>query len=393
MAKRKHAISPGLSERPFALASPLRERRQESSQTDRAARNQGLGSPYATSPQGRAKNSDSFPRPSCWRSAAIGARPPRAKWADPAKHFSRPPPARYNACMDRASRLAAGSVAVAASVLALKLGAWWLTGSVALFADALESIVNVAAAAAALFAVRLSAMPADANHPYGHAKAEYFSAVLEGALILVAALMILNEVWGAFMSPRAPDAPALGLAISAFATGVNAFWALRLARGGRALASPALLADARHLWADVVTSAGVIAGVALVALTGLLWLDPLLAALTAVNILWSGSRLLRESLGGLMDEAVPPALLARIQELVRQEGAGAIEAHDLRTRHAGRFTFVEFHLVVPGEMRVRAAHEICDRIEAALKAELTDAVITIHVEPEAKAKREGVQLA
>jgi cation diffusion facilitator family transporter len=295
--------------------------------------------------------------------------------------------------MDRASRLAAGSVAVAAAVLALKLGAWWLTGSVALFADALESVVNVAAALAALVAVRFSAMPADANHPYGHAKAEYFSAVLEGALILVAALMILNEAWGAFMTPRAPDAPVLGLAISAFATGINAFWALRLARGGRQLASPALLADARHLWADVVTSAGVIAGVALVALTGLLWLDPLLAALTAANILWSGSRLLRESVGGLMDEAVPPALLARIQALVRQEGAGAIEAHDLRTRHAGRFTFVEFHLVVPGELSVRAAHAICDRIEAALKAELRDAVITIHVEPEAKAKREGVQLA
>jgi cation diffusion facilitator family transporter len=284
-------------------------------------------------------------------------------------------------------------VGVALLVLGLKLGAWWLTGSVALFADALESIVNVAAAGAALLAVRWSAMPPDANHPYGHAKAEYLSAVLEGALILVAALMILNEAWGAFLHPRAPDAPALGLAVSAVATGINAFWALRLARAGRALASPALAADARHLWADVVTSAGVIAGVALVALTGLLWLDPLLAAVTALNILWSGSRLLRESFGGLMDEAVPPALLARIQELVRQEGAGAIEAHDLRTRHAGRFTFVEFHLVVPGDMRVRAAHDICDRIEAALKAELTDAVITIHVEPEAKAKREGVQLA
>jgi cation diffusion facilitator family transporter len=292
-----------------------------------------------------------------------------------------------------APQLALGSVAVAAAVLALKLGAWWLTGSVALFADALESVVNVAAALAALVAVRFSAMPADANHPYGHAKAEYFSAVLEGALILLAAVMILHAAWAALLAPRAPDAPALGLAISALATGINAFWALRLSRGGRALASPALLADARHLWADVVTSAGVIVGVALVALTGLLWLDPLLAAITALNILWSGSRLLRESFGGLMDEAVPPALLARIQELVRQEGAGAIEAHDLRTRHAGRFTFVEFHLVVPGALTVRDAHEICDRIEAALKAELTDAVITIHVEPEAKAKREGVQLA
>jgi cation diffusion facilitator family transporter len=150
------------------------------------------------------------------------------------------------------------------------------------------------------------------------------------------------------------------------------------------------MADARHLWSDVVTSAGVLVGVGLVALTGILWLDPLLAALTAVNILFSGGKLLRESVGGLMDEAVPPATLERIRRIVAEQASGAIEAHDLRSRHAGRHTFLEFHLVVPGDMSVSESHEICDRIEAALKAELEGAIITIHVEPEAKAKQQGV---
>ncbi|MFM2148513.1 MAG: hypothetical protein RLZZ187_819 [Pseudomonadota bacterium] len=290
----------------------------------------------------------------------------------------------------RVEQVAKASVAVALLVLGLKAGAWWLTGSVALFADALESVVNVAAAIAALVAIRLSALPPDANHPYGHAKAEYFSAVLEGALIIAAAILILNEAWGAFLEPRAPDQAWTGLAVAAVATAINAGWAALLFRRGRAAQSPALLADARHLLADVVTSAGVLVGVAAVTLTGLLWLDPLLAALTAGNVLLSGYALMRSSVGGLMDEAVPPGCLARIRALVAEHAAGAIEAHDIRTRHSGRFTFVEFHLVVPAAMTVSDAHEICDRIEAALKAELGTAVITIHVEPEGKAKHQGV---
>lgn len=290
----------------------------------------------------------------------------------------------------RIETIAAASVGVALLVLGLKGVAWWVTGSVALFADALESVVNVAAATAALLAIRLSQRPPDANHPYGHAKAEYFSAVLEGALIVVAALLILHEAWATFQAPRAPEQPALGLAVSAVATGINAAWSALLFRRGRAARSPALVADARHLLADVITSLGVLAGVVLVVLTGLLWLDPLLAALTAANILWSGFRLLRESVGGLMDEAVPPATLERIRHIVATEATGAIEAHDLRSRHADRFTFLEFHLVVPGGMTVREAHDICDRIEAALKAELSGAVIIIHVEPEGKAKQTGV---
>ena len=292
--------------------------------------------------------------------------------------------------MSRVESAATISVAVALLVLGLKAGAWWLTGSVALFADALESVVNVAAALAALLAIRVSARPPDADHPYGHAKAEYFSAVLEGALIVIAAILILHEAWQAWQAPRAPQEAAMGLAVAAVATGINAAWAAVLFQRGRAGRSPALLADARHLLSDVVTSVGVLVGVALVALTGMLWIDAALAGLTALNILVSGWRLMRESFGGLMDEAVPPEQLGRIRGLVAANAEGAIEAHDLRTRSSGRFTFVEFHLVVPGAMTVHEAHEICDRIEAALKAELDTAVITIHVEPDGKAKHRGV---
>lgn len=290
----------------------------------------------------------------------------------------------------RLETIAAASVGVALLVLGLKAGAWWLTGSVALFADAVESVVNVAAALAALLAIRLSQVPPDANHPYGHAKVEYFSAVLEGALIVIAALLILHQAWETWQHPRPPDQPAIGLAVAAIATAINAGWSALLFRRGRAARSPALLADARHLLADVVSSLGVLVGVGLVALTGLLWLDPLLAALTALNILVSGWRLMRDSVGGLMDEALDPPRLARIRALLATHADGAIEAHDLRTRRSGRHTFVEFHLVVPGGMTVTAAHDICDRIEAALKAELGNALITIHVEPEGKAKHRGV---
>lgn len=286
--------------------------------------------------------------------------------------------------------IAAGSLLVGLLVLGLKFVAWWLTGSVALFSDALESIINVATAGAALLAVRVAAIPADANHPYGHTKAEYFSAVIEGVLIVVAAAMILREAWFAFLSPRVIDAPLSGLLVSGVATVINAGWGAFLIRRGRNLRSPALRADGRHLLTDVATSVGVIAGVGLSVATGLPILDPIIAALVAVHILGSGWILVRDSIGGLMDKAPPPAELDRIRALIAQSAEGAIEAHDLRTRHAGRMTFIEFHLVVTGDMSVSRAHDICDRIEKAIRTEFPDATITIHVEPENKAKHAGI---
>ena len=289
-------------------------------------------------------------------------------------------------------KLAIGSIAVGALVLALKTLAWWMTGSVALLSDALESTVNLAAAFAALAAIRVAARPADDNHPFGHHKAEFFSAVLEGVLIIVAALFIFKEAYAGFFSPRVMERPFEGLAVNAVATVINGGWAFVLIRQGRRRKSPALVADGRHLWADVVTSGGVAVGVLLAITTGWWVLDPIMAALVAVNVLWSGFRLVRESLSGLMDEAVSEDILATIRRIIASEANGAVQAHDLKIRHAGSAVFIEFHLVVPGDMIVFDAHEICDRIEAALKSAVSGARISIHVEPEHKEKLNGIMV-
>lgn len=291
---------------------------------------------------------------------------------------------------DRTLRTALASMAVGLAVLALKLAAWALTGSVALLSDALESIVNVAAAGLALWALWLAAHPADREHPYGHHKAEYLSAVMEGALIVVAALIILHEAGWALFEPRRLEAPWTGLVLNGVATALNAVWAAFLIRAGRRWRSPAIGADGLHLLADVVTSVGVIGGIALAVAFDLAILDPILAGLVAINILWMGQRLVRRSVAGLMDAAPDPETLERVRRAIAVSATGALEAHDVRTRHAGRASFVEFHLVVPGDWTVAEAHAVCDRIEAALKQELDGAIVTIHVEPEDKAKQEGV---
>ena len=292
--------------------------------------------------------------------------------------------------MERAWRIAAGSIAVSAVVVALKGAAWWLTGSAALYSDALESLVNVASAVMALVALRVAAMPADANHPYGHDKAEFFAAVIEGALVVAAAASILQHAWYTWQNPAPLTAPLTGIAINLAATVVNGGWAALLLRTGRRVRSAALQADGRHLLADVVASCGVVVGLALVVATGVRLIDSAVAAAVAVYILASGFMLIRDSVGGLMDAAPDPEIVHRIRRLVSEHAAGALEAHDLRSRNAGRLTFVEFHLVVPGSMTVAEAHDICDRIEAALRAEVPGAVPTIHVEPEGKAKHRGV---
>ena len=287
-------------------------------------------------------------------------------------------------------RLAVGSLLVGGLVLALKTLAWWITGSVALLSDALESTVNLATAVAALVAIQVAARPADQNHPYGHHKAEYFSAVLEGVMIIVAALFIAREAFHGFFSPVEVTAPVGGLIINGIATLINAGWAFVLIRQGRRLKSPALEADGKHLWTDVVTSAGVALGILLALVSGWWLLDPLMAAVVAAHVLWSGSKVVKSSLSGLMDEAVPDDVLGRIREVISTRAEGAVEAHDLRTRMAGKATFVEFHLVVPGEMSVFSAHEICDRVEQAIHVAVPDSRVTIHVEPEHKSKHSGV---
>ena len=290
----------------------------------------------------------------------------------------------------RTQTIAAASLGVALVVLGLKFLAWRVTGSVALYSDALESIVNVVTAVTALIAVRLGQRPADAALPYGYHKAEYFSAVLVGVMIIVAAILIVREAWLGLLAPALPDEPTLGLGISAGATVLNLVWARVLIRQGRRARSPAVEADGRHLMTDVISTGGVLLGLGLVLLTGWAIIDPILAALVALNILWSGWAVIRDSVGGLMDVAVPVETQQRIREVIATNADGALEAHDIRTRQAGPVTFIDFHLVVPGTMSVEQAHTICDEIEARLRDAVPDVQITIHVEPENKAKHSGI---
>lgn len=283
-------------------------------------------------------------------------------------------------------QLAIWSIPVAIVVFALKYFAYYVTGSVALYSDALESIVNVIAAIAAYIAIVISMKPADEDHPFGHNKAEYFSAVIEGAMIFVAAIMILHESWPSLADAHLPEQPGVGLLINLGAGVINAVWALVLIKQGRISHSPALKADGLHLMTDVFTSFGVLAGLLAAIFTGWAILDPLLAIIVALNILWQGFKVMNNSVQGLMDVGVELKETMLIKDIISSHAAGAIEAHDLRTRVAGQVTFIEFHLVVPSAMTVGDAHDICNRIEDALKKEIENARIVIHIEPEEEAK-------
>ncbi|WP_119256976.1 cation diffusion facilitator family transporter [Shinella zoogloeoides] len=288
-------------------------------------------------------------------------------------------------------RLALWGIPLAFGVMGLKLVAWWVTGSVALLSDGLESSVNVVAAIVAFAAITYAAKPADKTHPFGHHKAEYLSAVLEGVLIVVAALLIVMEAVPAVMAPASMEAPVVGLAINFAAGVINAVWAYVLIRAGRRYRSPALAADGQHILSDVVTSIGVLIGLVLAIVTGYAVLDPLLAILVALNILYQGWKVIAHSVDGLMDHAVEPGEAEAIQTAIAAHGAGSLGVHDLKTRRAGSATFVDFHLVVPAAMPVGQAHDICDRLEDAIRAVQPGAQIAIHVEPETE-KAHGVRV-
>ncbi|MGQ4275279.1 cation diffusion facilitator family transporter [Terrihabitans sp. B22-R8] len=287
-------------------------------------------------------------------------------------------------------QIAVGNVGISLLVLGLKALSYTLTGSVALYSDALESVINVVTSLAALWALWFSIQPADQKHPYGHHKAEYLSAVLAGVLIVLAAVSILREAYAGFLAPQPLDAPIEGLMVNMAATAVNFGWALYLVHIGTRRKSPALAADGRHLMTDVITSVGVLFGLVAAVVFDMPILDPLLAALVALNIVWMGYKLMRESMGGLLDEAVPNDTLDQIRSIIARGADGAIEAHDIRTRQAGRAVFIDFHLVVRGNMDVSSAHDICDCLERALKKDIEGAIVTIHVEPDNKAKHEGI---
>ncbi len=288
--------------------------------------------------------------------------------------------------MNKPIKLAIGSFFVGVVVLIIKYFAYILTGSIALYSDALESIVNIVAALAVILAVYYSAKPADSRHQYGHYKAEYLSAIVEGLFIIGTALIIFHEAYHALFVPRIIEIPFLGLLVNGFATVINGVWAIILIRYGKKYRSPAIKADGEHIYSDFLSSIGVALGVLLAVVTDWMILDPLLAACVAVNILWSGWKLVKESVDGLMDAAPIKHELEEIEKIIHKNSKGSIESHDLKVRRAGWVLFIDFHLVVPRKMTVGDAHKICDRIEEAIAKKFEHSEINIHVEPEEKAK-------
>lgn len=273
------------------------------------------------------------------------------------------------------------SVAVALATIALKTAAWWLTGSVGLLSDALESLVNLAAASFALAMVTLAARPPDEDHPYGHHKAEYFSAGFEGVLIGVAALAILASAAQRWLHPQALERIGIGLLLTALATALNAALALAMLRKAREARSIALEGDARHLLTDVWTSAAVAGGLIAVHFGGWPWLDPAIAAAVGINILREGVRLIRRSIDGLMDHALEPELRTRIDSVLAGFAHTAIRFDHLATRRAGARRFVDLHMHLPADWSLRRAAALRASVEQALMAEVPGLRATIQLLP------------
>jgi cation diffusion facilitator family transporter len=273
------------------------------------------------------------------------------------------------------------SILAAVLTIALKIGAWKLTGSVGLLSDAAESVVNLVAAAIALWALGLAARPPDERHAYGYTKAEYFSSGVEGFLIIAAACGIGVAAWGRWRNPQALTDPWVGVAVSTVASAINGAVAFVLLRAGRRLRSITLRADGYHLLTDVWTSAGVIAGIALVALTGWLRLDPLIAFAVAVNIIWTGWRLVRETGTGLLDAGLPEDERRVVTEAIARFQAQGVLFHALRTRVAGTRRFVSMHVLVPGGWTVQRGHDLCEEIERAVRDALPQTAVFTHLEP------------
>ena len=282
------------------------------------------------------------------------------------------------------TRFAWLSIAAALVTITLKASAYLLTGSVGLLSDAAESVVNLVAAVVALIALRVAAKPADDNHHYGHGKAEYFSAGIEGLMIFVAAAVILVSAVNRFLHPAAIESVGIGLAISTVASVVNGIVGLLLLRAGRAHRSVTLTADGKHLLTDVWTSVGVIVGVLLVALTGWQRLDPVVAALVGVNILITGYRLVSQSVTSLLDAALPEEDVVRLTAVLDRLRTADVDFSDLRTRESGRHRFVALTVLVPGSWTVEQAHDVADHVETAIAADLAHTEVQTHIEPHAR---------
>ena len=290
-------------------------------------------------------------------------------------------PSKWSAEWLTPRRLLKASVVVACVTIALKSLAWWLTDSVGLLSDAMESLVNLASALFALVMVTIAARPADEDHPYGHFKAEYFSSGFEGLLIVVAAGAIVWAAVQRLLVPQPIEQVGWGLALSVLSSIVNGLLAWALLRSARAHRSIALEADGRHLLTDVWTSAGVVVGVGLVALTGWLWLDPVVAIGVALNILFEGSRLIWRSTQGLMDEAVEPEVMAQIEQVLADFEHPAIRFDHLTTRSSGQRRFVDLHMHMPANWSLGRAASLRANVEQALISAVPGVRATIQLLP------------
>jgi cation diffusion facilitator family transporter len=279
------------------------------------------------------------------------------------------------------TRFAWTSIAAALATIALKATAYFVTGSVGLLSDALESVVNLAAALMALAMLMVAARPPDEMHAYGYSKAEYFSSGVEGALILLAAASIAWTAIPRLLAPRPLEQVGIGLAVSFLAAALNFAVARYLLRAGQAYRSITLEADAHHLMTDVWTSTGVITGIGVVELTGWTRLDPLIALVVAANILRTGVGLLRRSVLGLLDATLPFTEQDAIKRILSRYERGGIHYHALRTRHAGARSFISFHVLVPGDWTVQRGHDLLEQIEAEIRAAVPGATVFTHLEP------------
>jgi len=279
------------------------------------------------------------------------------------------------------TRFAWLSIGAAVVTITVKAAGAWITGSVGLLSDAAESVVNLVAAIVALFALRVAAQPPDENHPYGHSKAEYFSAAVEGLMIFVAAAIIVYTAIERLFNPRPLEQIGLGLTLSVAGSIVNGAVAYVLLRKGREHNSATLVADGKHLITDVITSAAVLIGVALVTITGIPRLDPVVALLAGVNILWTGFNLVRNSVHGLMDIAIPAKDFDTLKDVLAGYTSDDVSFHALRTRVAGNRYFASFHVLVPGDWTVKRGHDLTEDIIDAIVARLPSLRVDAHLEP------------
>lgn len=283
-------------------------------------------------------------------------------------------------------KIAILTIPISVIVLIIKYLAYYFTESVAFYSDALESIVNVVGAFILWWTIYVSHKPADVDHPYGHHKVEYFSAGLESMLIIVAACAIMHQAYDSFITSKALQEVNVGLLLNVAASIINGLWAFYVFREAKKKRSAALKATSVHILGDVLTSMGILIGVFIGYMTNISYIDPVIAFIVALHILWQGWKILYQSIQGLMDASLDFKETMQIREIISTKAYEALEVHDLRTRIAGRAVFIEFHLVVPSNMYVKDAHEICDRIEDALKENLGEVHVLIHIEPEEEAK-------